>query len=286
MSFPVPGAFAIRGVDAPESPEDNPDLLALGANGDPEAPAPPLPPTSMVSTDLLDRALQASLQETDDAWNELQAAQVAALDANHPALADGDPASFFAGDTPLVAELYQQREVVDAAIVNEYVEDEDDDPKTICRLRMVFAAVILFSLTGIALVVVSVVRGFGDQTSNDDGMRVPVIEGWQAVGRPLFADDPAPLLLYGSAVALSGQGQRLAVAAPGTDQDELLDVGAVHIYEHVSAGQDPAVDMEGPPLEDEEETSLGGNAEHYNLGWTTRSETDHCLYHQSLECSL
>jgi hypothetical protein len=135
------------------------------------------------------------------------------------------------------AELYNEPQVYDAVVIPDD-QDSDDavrDPKAILHLRLVQLAIVLFSLTGITMVIFSLTVQNANDGAQEDKMVVPTVEGWSLVGdAPVFGPMQDALFLFGTAVAMSGHGQALAVAAPGTDQDEEhLLVGAIHIFKEI-----------------------------------------------------
>jgi hypothetical protein len=128
---------------------------------------------------------------------------------------------------PFEAQLYET-EVVEAEV---YVEPdiEDDDPKLLRRLRTMQATVLCSSLIGVAFVLVSVIAGFGGKPFATE---IPRITGWTAVGDTIFGPETKePQTFFGLTVALTGDGRRIAAAAPGTDDGNDLNVGAVHLWE-------------------------------------------------------
>jgi hypothetical protein len=129
--------------------------------------------------------------------------------------------------TPLEAEVYEQV-VVDGALAD--ADEEILDPKTVRRLRTVQVTILGLALFAVGIIIGSIL-GFTARGSSGDGGPPPVL-GWQPVGSTLFgANTDTPQTLFGSALALSANGQRLAVAAPGTDNGTALNVGTVYVLE-------------------------------------------------------
>ena len=140
-------------------------------------------------------------------------------------LDDGD--GTFTPDTPLEAEVYDQV-ILDGAVVTATDEEEEMvDPKVLKRLRCYQISILAFALCAIGVIIGSIL-GF---QSNDKLTGPPTVQGWNQSGVDIFGPTEEPQTLFGSAVAISGDGTRIAVAAPGTDMETTLDVGEVYIME-------------------------------------------------------
>lgn len=148
-----------------------------------------------------------------------------------------------AGNQPLTIEavLHEEAPVLDDAVV---VLDLDDDhrgggildPKAKRRLRLVQVCVTCFSIAAVVMVTVSAVSF---RNSIPPGFNnIFALQGWEQVGDDLWGPTNDPYTLFGSAVAISGDGSRLAIAAPGFDNEGSLNVGQIQIFdEHTQAQQ-------------------------------------------------
>jgi hypothetical protein len=131
--------------------------------------------------------------------------------------------------TPLEAEVYEQV-VVDGAIADTDDDEETLDPKTVRRLRTVQLSILGFAVLAVGIIIGSIL-GFASKGGGGNGGPPPLL-GWQQVGSTLFGETTdTPQTLFGSALELSADGQRLAVAAPGTDNGTALNVGTVYLLE-------------------------------------------------------
>ena len=141
-------------------------------------------------------------------------------------------ATIVVGDvnSPLEAEL---QVVVEGAVVN---DDEDDDVnlKAIKRLRMVQSAILCFSMAALALIVGSVL-GFAHKKGRSTYSGEPILTGWSEVGTSIFGPMQDPQIFFASAVALSGNGTRIAITAPGTGNASSLDLGELWILDETDS---------------------------------------------------
>jgi hypothetical protein len=130
-------------------------------------------------------------------------------------------------DIALEAEVYEHV-VVDGAVVTA-AEDEEEilDPKTMKRLRVVQLSILGFALCAIGIIIGTIIGLTSKGTKNEP----PQVEGWTQVGPDIYGPTDEPQTLFGSTLAMSGDGLRIAVAAPGTDNETSLNVGEVYILE-------------------------------------------------------
>jgi hypothetical protein len=153
--------------------------------------------------------------------------------------------------------------VVDGAIL--IPQNEDDllsDPKVVRRLRMIQSSVLCFSIAAAAMVAASIVGGFS--TGNGPNFSIPTIEGWIPVGSELQGPTEDPKVKFGTSVAISGDGEWIAITAPGVNNLSAtppgLNVGQVHV---LKAGQGfngtewfPSTILKGPGPSLSEKASL------------------------------
>jgi hypothetical protein len=105
-------------------------------------------------------------------------------------------------------------------------EDRILDAKVIKRLRMLQMVAICLSLGAIGLIVGGVF-GFSNKWSDE----TLLVKGWHAVGADVVGPTDQPLTLFGSSLALSGDGTRMAIVAPGIDDGSSFNTGAVYMFE-------------------------------------------------------
>ena len=133
------------------------------------------------------------------------------------------PAELAVESSALEAEL---QVVVDGAVIN----DEDDallELKTKKRLRKMMIASVCFFVAAMALIIGSVLGFSGSGSIVDDGPG----DAWKQAGSDLLGPRGEPQVFFGHDVAISGDGSRLAVAAPGADLEFVLTVGQVWVFD-------------------------------------------------------
>ena len=139
----------------------------------------------------------------------------------------------------LTAELYEVEETV--AAVDAKVLDTDGETKERIRklkiqISCAFLAILLVAVTIMALVFTGTFRKGTEDISDEEGP--PVITGWQQVGEILSLEDPyKDDIRFGNAVAISADGNRIAVGLPGLDDSEdgkLKRAGSVHIFDMIN----------------------------------------------------
>ena len=133
----------------------------------------------------------------------------------------------FTADAPLEAEVYEQVVLDGAVVTTSDVDEEIVDPKVLKRLRFVQISILVFALCAIGVIIGSVV-GFAPG-NNINGP--PTVQGWNQSGVVIFGPTEEPQTLFGSSIAMSSDGNRIAVASPGSDKESVLDVGQVYIME-------------------------------------------------------
>ena len=131
----------------------------------------------------------------------------------------------------LEGELHQEPELVDclALIEDEVPPEELEIP---LKIRIVQASIFCGALVAIGIIVGVVVGLQGSSSSTDTSDSTLV--GWEMVGRePLRATQTGKDgSFFGSAVSLSADGFRLAVASPGWDESpSQLDICQVLVYD-------------------------------------------------------
>jgi len=131
------------------------------------------------------------------------------------------------GAAPLEAELYEEAHV-EADLYEEV--DLESDPKFIRKLRLMQGVILCCSLAGLGFVVLSVIMGFGSNSSEVTAL--PEITGWEPVGGAIFGPQfERTQVFFGSVVAMTSSGKRIAVTGPGADSGNTANVGAVYIWE-------------------------------------------------------
>jgi len=142
--------------------------------------------------------------------------------------------------TPLQAELYE----VEAAVTAEILIVEED-PNAAGKIRKLSVQITcaLFALLIVAGIIMGVVlpRVVGQNdidTENTDQDDVPTIEGWRPFGDVLtIKDSYKDNIRFGNAVAISADGNRIAVGLPGSDNPgdgSLKSTGSVQIFDLVN----------------------------------------------------
>jgi hypothetical protein len=126
----------------------------------------------------------------------------------------------------LEAEVYEEAVIIKRAVVPSNEEDSVLGAKVIKRLRMLQMIAICLSLGAIGLITGGVF-GFSNKWSDE----TQVVKGWHAVGNDVVGPTDQPLTLSGSSLALSGDGTRMAIAAPGIDDDSSFNTSAVYMFE-------------------------------------------------------
>lgn len=121
---------------------------------------------------------------------------------------------------PLQAEL---QVVVEGAMITD--DDFAVDPKTIRRLRMIQIAVVCFTLGAIGLIIGATLGFMNSQREVEEPL------GWERVGTDLFGPFEQPQAFFGTSVAMTANGTRLAISAPGADEELSLNVGQVRIFD-------------------------------------------------------
>lgn len=131
----------------------------------------------------------------------------------------------------LEGELHQEPELVDGLAIS----DDDlvlEEIKTPVKVRVVQASIFFCTLVAIGVIISLVIVLAGSRSSDTDEN---ILVGWDAVGEPLL---PTQIdrdgSYFGSAVSLSSNGSRLAVASPGWDDPRSpsrLDIGQVLVYD-------------------------------------------------------
>jgi hypothetical protein len=180
------------------------------------------------------RDLEAAVGTTSSALDATAAASVATVVTS----------------TPLAAELYEVESAVTAVTAKILIVAEDD-PHTqgkIRKLSVQMSCGLLAMLVVAAIVIGVVVPNFvGGQNNNNNNSSidntkkndsVPVIEGWRPIGgvltvEALYKDN----IRFGNSVAISANGNRVAVGLPGADDpgdDSLKSTGGVQIFDLVN----------------------------------------------------
>ena len=165
----------------------------------------------------------------DDLYHDAFDPTSAAFEDETPIVAESFPrATTIAGPAfevaPLQAELFDQP-LVQGDI---YVEDElEADPKFQRQLRIMQMIILCTSLFGIAFVVISVVAGL------DSGpVPAPSITGWRSIGNAIYGPNiEESQIFFGASTAISADGARVVVAAPGTDDGDTFNAGEVYIFD-------------------------------------------------------
>jgi hypothetical protein len=164
----------------------------------------------------------------------------------------------------LEAELQHEHVVFDGAIIL-IDPDEDDllaDPKVVRRLRLIQVFVLSFTIAAMGMVTASILGGFS--TGNVPSVNILTIEGWRQVGSELQGPTANAKVNFGTSVAISGDGEWIAISAPGVDDQSVtpneVNVGQVVVL-RVGQGSNgtewfPSDILKGPGPSREEKTSL------------------------------
>jgi hypothetical protein len=176
----------------------------------------------------------------DDDWNREVSGDFSHL-SHDPTLTDPNSALFFDEELAFGATLYNNdadsidihgtlHVVFEAQPLSE--EPEKLSAKALRRLRMMQGGIFCLALAAFAAVV-GVAASRPDQaTSLHPWHQVPIIEGWNQVGTNLTGPTDDDKSLFGYAIAMAGNAERIAIGVPGRDQGvtELL-VGEVQVLD-------------------------------------------------------
>ena len=139
----------------------------------------------------------------------------------------------------LTAELYEVEETVtavDAKVLDTDGETKERIRKLKIQISCAFLAILLVAVTIMALVFTGTFRKGAEDVSDEEGP--PVITGWEQVGEFFTLEDPyKDDIRFGNGVAISADGNRIAVGLPGLDDSEdgkLKRAGSVHIFDMVN----------------------------------------------------
>ena len=137
----------------------------------------------------------------------------------------------------LEGELHQEPDlVVGLALLDDELPQEEE-LKIPTKVRVLQALIFISALAAIGVIVGLVV---GLSRSNTSTTNENTLVGWSAIGEPLRATQPeADGSFFGSAVSLSADGTRLAVASPGWDKSaSQLDIGQALVYDWTASNWD------------------------------------------------
>lgn len=165
----------------------------------------------------------------------------------------------------LEAQLHERAVVVDGALIV-IDPDEDDifaDPKVVRRFRMIQGTVLCFTIAAVVMIATSVVVGFSTGMAPNNN-NTPTLEGWLQVGSALQGPTENSKVNFGTSVAMSGDGEWIAITAPGVNDQSVtpneLNVGQVRILQlgQGSNGTEwfPRGILKGPGPSREEKASL------------------------------
>jgi hypothetical protein len=176
----------------------------------------------------------------DDDWDR-DASGVFSHRSHDPTLTDPNSALFFDQELALEATLYNNEAdsgdihgelhvVFDAQPLSE--EPATMSAKAIRRLRMMQGGIFCLALGAIAAVVAVAVSRPDQAASLAPWHQIPVIQGWNQVGTNLTGPTDDDKSLFGYAIAMAGNAERIAIGVPGRDQGvTALLVGEVHILD-------------------------------------------------------
>lgn len=235
-----------------EEPEILPGAFAVSGIGDDDEEGQGVSGYDSGFEDNTDSLLETMYSDTEDANDfggpeESQQPIDGNGDQESPGTGDAmmdSSAAAAISDTPLQAELYEIETAVDAVTAKVLIVEEDPNlPGKIRKLsvQMSCVLVVVFIVAGITMgVVLPRVVGqnnFGIDAKNTDQDGVPVVKGWRPVGDVLTAHDVyKDNIRFGNAVAISADGNRIAVGLPGSDNpgdDSLKSTGSVKIFDLV-----------------------------------------------------
>ena len=145
--------------------------------------------------------------------------------------------------TPLQAELYEIEATVDAVKAEILIIEEDSKTtgKIVRKSVKVFLIVLGFVLVVVPIVGVLLQRYLGKENDTEslEGDSAPTIEGWKQVGGVLTVESFKEMenTEFGKGVAISDNGDRIAVGLPGSDSltdDFLKNIGSVEIFDLIN----------------------------------------------------
>ena len=152
--------------------------------------------------------------------------------------------------TPLTAELYEAEQAV-TAVSAKVLNGEGDDPDTPGKMRRLIAGVFLgiILVTGTVMAIVLTRGGRESTDTTDQDSNVPMLVGWEQVGETLTVEAPyKDDIRFGNAVAISADGNRIAVGLPGLDDSEegiLKRAGSVQIFDLNGTNWEPQAEILG-----------------------------------------
>lgn len=127
-------------------------------------------------------------------------------------------------DAPFEATLAEAAVTVEGAVIQ---NDDKLDKKTLRRLRTMQYSIFIFALCAVALVTTSVLGRFSSVTAEKP---MPVVEGWTMVGSTVFGPIDEARTEFGTALDMTRDGKKMAVVAPGRDDGDVNNVGALYIF--------------------------------------------------------
>ncbi|CAB9514179.1 Inherit from bactNOG: outer membrane autotransporter barrel [Seminavis robusta] len=170
----------------------------------------------------------------------------AAIVINDPTLTDPNSALFIDEELAVNAELYNgdtapnSGDVLDAHLhvvyEGQHLPEDEIGPsaKSIQRSRMIKFTVFSLAIGAIASAIAVGLSRPSRASANLpwQQVRVPTIEGWKQVGNNLTGPTDDDKSLYGYAIAMAGNADRIAIGVPGRDQGATkLLVGEVHVLD-------------------------------------------------------
>eukprot|EP00531_Pseudo-nitzschia_arenysensis_P006198 CAMPEP_0116143768 /NCGR_PEP_ID=MMETSP0329-20121206/15628_1 /TAXON_ID=697910 /ORGANISM="Pseudo-nitzschia arenysensis, Strain B593" /LENGTH=881 /DNA_ID=CAMNT_0003639113 /DNA_START=187 /DNA_END=2832 /DNA_ORIENTATION=+ len=207
----LPGAFAVSGIG-----DDDDD--GQGVSG--------------YDSGFENDSLLGTQDLTDDLEQDLSSPQ-ADLETAGSTIVDASTA------VPLTAELYEENQGVTAVSAQVVLPEEEEGKVKIRKLwrQIAVAFLIIVAIVG-TITGVLLRRGVGGNDEEVEEDIITTVSGWTQVGDILTVQDPyKDNIRFGNAVAISGDGNRVAVGLPGLDDSEdgiFRSVGSVQIFDLIN----------------------------------------------------
>jgi hypothetical protein len=147
-------------------------------------------------------------------------------------------------DTPVQAELYEVHYAA-GQVVEENENEGEKDSKRARIMYTISGFVALVIIIGVAL---AVALSGKRQRISGNAPTVPIVEGWSKVGSVLTGPTDTDDIRFGHSIAMSGDGNRLAIGLPGFGEDELRSMGSVFIMDYNGTDFIKTQQIDGPGL--------------------------------------
>lgn len=125
---------------------------------------------------------------------------------------------------PFEAILAEAAVTVEGAVIQ---IDDELDKKTLRRVRTMQYSILILAMCAVALVITSVLGRY----SNVPGEKpMPIVKGWTMVGSTVFGPINEARTEFGTALDMTRDGKKVAVVAPGRDDGDVNNVGALYFF--------------------------------------------------------